>query len=236
MHHFVLSRKVIYFSHLQLTFALFAFMPPISVRQEALQEAEELFMYAVLDSDSELEEDAIIYYQLVAESRYLNRPKKHQKHDDYFFTTKFHVLSDDEFRQHFRTSRYGFSVIAKMIEQHPVFHNNSACSQMHPAWQLAIALQRLGHYGSRTAVNMIATDVGISPGSVVECTNRVITALVSLAPDWIRWPDEQERENHGRLMRREGFPGCVGFIDGTTFPLFQKPAQEGCSYFDRKKR
>ena len=37
-------------------------------------------------------------------------------------------------------------------------------------------------------------------------------------------------------METEGFPGCVGFVDGTTFPLSQKPAIDGQIYYDRKKR
>ncbi|OWZ21276.1 hypothetical protein PHMEG_0004186 [Phytophthora megakarya] len=37
-------------------------------------------------------------------------------------------------------------------------------------------------------------------------------------------------------MEREGFPGCVGFIDWTTIPLAQKPAVDGECYFDRKHR
>ncbi|MBW0460393.1 hypothetical protein O181_000108 [Austropuccinia psidii MF-1] len=36
-------------------------------------------------------------------------------------------------------------------------------------------------------------------------------------------------------MKSEGFEGCVGFIDGTTFPLYQKPGFDGEIYFDRKK-
>jgi hypothetical protein len=37
-------------------------------------------------------------------------------------------------------------------------------------------------------------------------------------------------------MQEEGFPGCVGFVDGTTIPLSQKPPIDGNHYFDRKKR
>lgn len=37
-------------------------------------------------------------------------------------------------------------------------------------------------------------------------------------------------------MAAKGFKGCIGFIDGTTFPLSQKPAVDGECYFDRKSR
>ncbi|KAF9994935.1 hypothetical protein BGZ65_009432, partial [Modicella reniformis] len=97
-------------------------MPKISERQKALDEAEEAFMLAVINSDSDMEEDALLCFAFIAESPYLGRPER-RKRDDYFFTTKFYALTNDEFRLYFR--RFGFSVIARKIEQHPVFHNNS---------------------------------------------------------------------------------------------------------------
>jgi hypothetical protein len=204
---------------------------------DQIESAVVLLVVAVLEDDSELEEEALIVYAAGVESRNLYKPKRQKViRDDHFFKHKFNTLSNDQFRQHFRTSRYGFSVIAGLIERHSVFHNKSNYSQMHPAWQLAIALQRLGHYGSRSAVNMVAADVGVSATAVVQYTNRVLEALVSLAPDWIVWPDAQKRSEHARSMRTEGFPGCIGFIDGTTLPLYQKPGQDGTAYFDRKKR
>ncbi|ETL91013.1 hypothetical protein L917_10398 [Phytophthora nicotianae] len=36
-------------------------------------------------------------------------------------------------------------------------------------------------------------------------------------------------------MTAEGFPGCVGFIDGTALPLSQRPAVDESSYRDQKK-
>jgi len=36
-------------------------------------------------------------------------------------------------------------------------------------------------------------------------------------------------------MKCEGFKGCIGFVDGTTFPIFQRPGFNGKTFFDRKK-
>ena len=35
-------------------------------------------------------------------------------------------------------------------------------------------------------------------------------------------------------MALEGFPGCVGFVDGTGIPLYQKPGFDGSTFYDRK--
>ncbi|MBW0576780.1 hypothetical protein O181_116495 [Austropuccinia psidii MF-1] len=37
-------------------------------------------------------------------------------------------------------------------------------------------------------------------------------------------------------MELEGFPGCIGFLDGTTIPLFQRSGWDGEVYYDCKKR
>jgi hypothetical protein len=37
-------------------------------------------------------------------------------------------------------------------------------------------------------------------------------------------------------MAGEGFSGCVGFVDGTTIPLHQRPGADGEVYWDRKKQ
>lgn len=60
--------------------------------------------------------------------------------------------------------------------------------------------------------------------------------MISISSDWIKWPNEDERAQHGQQMRREGFPGCVGFVGGTTLPLAFRPSLEGSCYYDRKKR
>lgn len=195
-----------------------------------------MILVALFTSDDELLELAMMYYAWVEEFRYLNRSVVYTKADRSFFDIRYYNMSDDVFRQRFRVTRQAFRTIARMIEQHPIFHRNSSSPQLHPAWQLLVALTRLGHYGSRMAVKLVADEMGMSSGAVTLYTNRVMTALVSLAPDWIRWPDYVQRQEHGLRMGAEGFPRCVGFIDGTTLPLCQKPALHGPAYFDRKKR
>jgi hypothetical protein len=56
-------------------------------------------------------------------------------------------------------------------------------------------------------------------------------ALIDLAPEWIKWPDEERRAEIGQVMRQGGFPGCIGFIDGTTVRYFH--LQNEC--WDKKK-
>jgi hypothetical protein len=38
------------------------------------------------------------------------------------------------------------------------------------------------------------------------------------------------------VLAEEGFNGCVVFVDGTTFPLYQQPASNCKVYWDKKKQ
>jgi hypothetical protein len=204
--------------------------------QVASHHAIQQLLHAMMKDDPEQEDDALLNYASALVVNYVDKPMHCRPRDDHFFTTQFYAYSDDDFKRQFRITRYGFGFIANLIQDDKVFYNRSNFAQTHPHWQLAIALQRLGHYGSRSTQHIIASDIQVSAGSVDNFTNRVIAALLSISTKWIVWPERDEREEHGRRMRKEGFPGCIGFIDGTTFPLATKPGQEGPSYFDRKKR
>ena len=66
-------------------------------------------------------------------------------------------------------------------------------------------------------------------------TDRCIIAILSLEKQAVGWPDEEERQEIKRRIRREsGFPSCLGFIDGTLFVLENKPLLDGEDYFSRK--
>jgi hypothetical protein len=210
-------------------------MPRVSERQEFMRELEWIVAFAIVDDDVELLQDAVHMYTLVDESRYFCERSIRDRQDT-FFLQVFPNLSDGQFRSMFRTTRRGLHVLGTLIQQHPVFINNSTFKQAHPTWQLAIALYRFGHNGNGANVIDLSARFGIGAGTVSLYTSRVITALLSIMGDWIKWPDSSRRAHIWRAMREEGFPGCVGFLDGTTIPLCKKPAVSGNEYFDRKKR
>ncbi|KAF5195667.1 hypothetical protein FRX31_014745 [Thalictrum thalictroides] len=102
--------------------------------------------------------------------------------------------------------------------------------------QLAVALERFGSYGNGASLGRIARTYGIGEGTVHTYTKRVITAVRALRGKYIAWPDADRRRQTSAVMSREGFNGCVGFVDGTTIPLFQRPGIDGEVYWDRKSR
>ncbi|EFP80235.2 uncharacterized protein PGTG_06191 [Puccinia graminis f. sp. tritici CRL 75-36-700-3] len=75
----------------------------------------------------------------------------------------------------------------------------------------------------------------VGRGTVVKASRRVIRAINDLSEKYLMWPDEVRRKEVSDVMKCEGFEGCVGFVDGTTIPLYQRPSIDGEVFFDQKK-
>ncbi|POV95016.1 hypothetical protein PSHT_15882 [Puccinia striiformis] len=106
--------------------------------------------------------------------------------------------------------------------------------QRDPSVQLAVATCRLGSNGA--AVTRLKTLFNIGYGTINLYTMRFIKIIYKKKSLLASWPTQEERLEMSQVMQDEGFPGCVGFVDGTTIPLSQKPPVDGNHYFDRKKR
>ncbi|MBW0494510.1 hypothetical protein O181_034225 [Austropuccinia psidii MF-1] len=144
-------------------------------------------------------------------------------------------MQDDDFKQGMRTSKEGFHFLYEKIHHHRVFSNNSTAIQLPMAHQLAVTLERPGSNGNAGSVGKFACNYNIGRGTVIKVSQRVIKAIISLQSIYVKWPDPNRRCQISEVMQHEGFKGCVGFIDETNFPLYQKPAWQGEVYYDRKK-
>ncbi|KAF9367575.1 hypothetical protein BGX21_007257, partial [Mortierella sp. AD011] len=159
-------------------------MPHFSERKQLLVDLKTWVLLASGDDDEEEEEEAAQLYALASDSRYLNA-RAHQPQPEYFFKSHFSTLTDDQFRALFRTTRLGFQAVVERIQNHPVFSNNAFYKQAHPAWQLAVALARLGSNGNGASVARMRTIFGIGAGTVTLYVMRVIKALTDISNKWI---------------------------------------------------
>ncbi|PLW26793.1 hypothetical protein PCASD_25768 [Puccinia coronata f. sp. avenae] len=139
------------------------------------------------------------------------------------------------FKQTLCTSKDGFLFVLRQIEFHDVFAPRGIRPQLPVAHQLALTLERLGSCGNSASVGQFSRNLNVAAGTVIKVTRCVLEALVSLAPTFLKWPDSDRRAEISAVMKNEGFEGCVGFVDGTTFPIFQRPGKDGEVFFDRKK-
>ena len=207
----------------------------ISSRREAIRDLKYLSILSLCLDDENLLLAAVDTYREVEANRFLNE-RIYQSRGCHYFLEVFPCLPETEFIQMFRTTRMGFTSIRDLIKDHPVFQNNSRCKQADPTYQLAVAMARLGSNGNGASVSKMQAQFQLGCGTVTKYTERVLKALLDMRSHWISWPVEARRKEISQVMGAEGFPGCVGFIDGTTIPLSQKPALDGQVYFDRKKR
>ncbi|KAL3683361.1 hypothetical protein R1sor_001383 [Riccia sorocarpa] len=115
-----------------------------------------------------------------------------------------------------------------MISDHLVFHNNSPYSQAEVFVQLAVVLDRFGHEGNGACLDQSMLMWGISHGTMVNYTNRVMTVLESAMAHEIALPNRQERAVNSCFL------GCIRLVDGTLVKLTQRSCDDGETYFDRK--
>ena len=78
-----------------------------------------------------------------------------------------------------------FQIIIDLIEEHPIFTNNSNNAQTPVEQQLAVTLYRMGRYGNGASVEDIACTAGCSEGSVENYTNQCFTCFEwAIAAAW----------------------------------------------------
>ncbi|MBW0470282.1 hypothetical protein O181_009997 [Austropuccinia psidii MF-1] len=146
------------------------------------------------------------------------------------------TLSSEKFQKLCRTTHESFEKLVSKIQADKAFQNSSQNKQLSPAIQLAVALSSLRSNGNGDALGKIGMLFGISHGAIVLYTQRVTQILMKLKHKVILLLTIEKPREMSQVMQAEGFPGCIGFIDGSLIPLSQRPPNNGEAYFDCKKR
>jgi hypothetical protein len=70
---------------------------------------------------------------------------------------------------------------------------------------------------------------------VIQYVKNIIKAILTFKEQTITWPTEEQKLHTANLVEDvTGIPHCIGFIDGTVFPLASKPIEVGAQYWTRK--
>ena len=94
-----------------------------------------------------------------------------------------------------------FVFLYSRIQDHPIFHNNSYCPQLRLEHQLVLALERLGSNGNGASVGRFRRNLKVARGTVIKCTRRVITAILSLRKEYLQWPTAERRKEISAVMK-----------------------------------
>eukprot|EP01035_Chromulina_nebulosa_P017634 gene17634-23212_t len=134
-------------------------------------------------------------------------------------------------------NKESFTRIVSLLESNDVFKNNSKRKQA-PVWvQCVVAFHRFGCDGHGNSIFQSTHFQGLSHGSIVMYTNRVMKALIDIGNDWCSWPKANEREAiSNRFKNKLGLSGAVGILDGTLVHFSQKPAVKGDDHRTGKNR
>ncbi|KAI9093486.1 hypothetical protein DFS34DRAFT_666267, partial [Phlyctochytrium arcticum] len=182
------------------------------------------------DSLSEDESLTIEVYRTVLASRTLDPRHPVQKAS---FATLLANLDDIHFKDEMRMTRASFEDLVDLIKDDPVFVSRGIKPQKPVRDQLSVALSRFGQNGTGSRIGRIARLWGICEGFAYMYTLRVIKALLVHRPSFIKWPDAQNRAQiKARVYKVSAFADCIGFVDGTHIPLYEKPIKDGEDYFN----
>jgi hypothetical protein len=153
----------------------------------------------------------------------------------------FAVSRPHLFRKKLRVNPAIFDDILDQISDHPIFTNRSNNPQLPVAIQLAIFLNRAGHYGNAISPEDVCQWAGVSVGSVINCTNRVMVALLELHDRFISFPtpESEDAELSRQFSESRSCPewrNGILAVDGSTINLYTKPGLFGETFYDRKSR
>ena len=101
-----------------------------------------------------------------------------------------------------------FQVLLHLIEEHPVFQNNSNTLQKSVEVQLATTLYHMGRYGNGASLEDVARMCGSSEGDVKNATRRCFDAIESLHDLFVCPLIAEEKEVEKQWMDQHlGFQG-----------------------------
>lgn len=196
-------------------------------------EPDELDLFTLLRQKFQFLHDQIMY------TRYLN-PRiaiPHNSQLDLLWWYK--ANSPLRFRRKVRVGPSVFDHLLSLIEHDDVFITNSIRTAIPVQTQLAIFLNRIGHYGNASSLDDIAEWAGVSLGTVSNCTKRCMLAFIKYHNQAMASPTEHEIALSKAWCQdaviSEWRDGWLT-VDGTTFPLFQKPGLHGEAWFDKSSR
>ncbi|KAJ8911490.1 hypothetical protein NQ315_010862 [Exocentrus adspersus] len=157
--------------------------------------------------------------------------RRRPKNENYI-TETVENYNEQEFIEHFRVSRNVLNSLEEQFAESYWFKyqtgNSKICANNH----VLIFLWYAGH--QTASFRDVADCFDISISSLFRVIRRVTYFLSNLAPQFIRWPDLNEKQEIERHFREKGFPGVIGAIDGSHVKL-DKPSRDPESYYNRKK-
>lgn len=147
-------------------------------------------------------------------------------------------LTDVEFLSAYRMSRQAFHRLVGIIKHHKVFQASRRGSRQFPVeQQLLTLLHYLSVPASSASGARTRNHFHISYGAKDLYVNRCVEAIRScMRARYYTWPDADERKELAKQFKKNyKLPNAILVVDGTTFPLMQRPNREDAADYSGRK-
>ena len=164
-------------------------MPRVSDKAKLVSDLNRVLIQLAINEQEETSEfqELIELYAQVDGNRYFNEKSNKSIPKNPWLKENLFNLPDSEFKDIVRMSKTSFFLVVQLIQDNPVFANNSFNKQEEVWFQLAVVLNRVGTDGTGSSVKKNSLFSGVSYGSVEKFTERVFKAIVSLKNQFIFW-------------------------------------------------
>ena len=153
-----------------------------------------------------------------------------RKPKEYRLSGHLDGLSDAEMVSRYRFSSGGVSYLEELIGvrlQRPTNRGHAIPVRT----QILMCLRFLA---SGSFLEVIGDTFGYNKGTVSRVLETFLDAMLEHTPEYINWPDEEEKREVKRgFQQLGGFENVIGCIDGTHVRL-QAPSQDEPSFVNRK--
>ncbi|KAE8182855.1 hypothetical protein CF336_g8389 [Tilletia laevis] len=222
-------------------------MPRLSERARLIQSLSRCLRLslsaAALDEEFQADvEEAEEALGLVDSNRYLSRdrlPNDMRARRTRARCVQHLSWNEDDFKRGFRVTKAQFKYVVSLLETDEVFARKARGRPQHPVqYQVLLVLWRLAHSATGATAFQIAERFGVSEGTVISWTDRVLCALIGIEDRYVWWPSLGERQQlRQQLSDHHGLAGCIGFIDGTHINFAGAPARkDAADFFTRHHR
>jgi hypothetical protein len=157
----------------------------------------------------------------------------------YILLGHYKLERPDMFRSYLCIDPGCFDDLVTVIQDDPVFHNNSNHAQMPVTEQLAIALYRFGHYRNASSTLKVALWAGVGFGTVLLVTNRILAALCPerFRKSALRWTSDVAKATAKAWVVEASCPQWADgwlMVDRMLVPLHIRPGFFGNVFYDHK--
>ncbi|KAE8739946.1 hypothetical protein FOCC_FOCC014557 [Frankliniella occidentalis] len=142
----------------------------------------------------------------------------------------YHTMGDPCFQLHFRMTRSVFEILVTTVKNF-LIEKNKLQRERTPFQDIMLMVVWL--LATPDSFRSVSLKFGVNPGSLYYFYFYVIWALRKPAPQYISWPDADERRSISNTFERAtGFPGIIGSIDGTHVNV-TAPLKDAAQYKNR---